>query len=183
MTLADNDIDIGLKCRLISLLGVLPLYNRNYLLGQLAHTELLRLSVCCRLLRDKIRNDNVLWKKIYRCRYLRGVYCKKEWEFVLWCARTDPNNIGLSVRRKDLLNNIDWHSVYRRRVSTENNWQSGRSNDIHIDTAWQQDINLDRESTKLYFVSATSVVLQQFYYDNNIMTYSYYIVESVAHTI
>jgi hypothetical protein len=39
---------------------------------------------------------------------------------------------SIPKRRKDLLNNVNWYHIYRRRVTTENNWRYGYSNNTII---------------------------------------------------
>jgi hypothetical protein len=74
-----------------------------------------------------VKND-LLWKRLYKQEFLSDIHYDKEIDFLLWCVRTDPNNIDIPTRRSDLLERIDWYNSFRRRVITENNWRHGYSN-------------------------------------------------------
>jgi hypothetical protein len=82
-----NTQDSNLSCKLLNLLTTITTWDRNVFCNSLNTVELIRLSICCRLLWNLIRRDNVLWKKQYNSAFLSGTYYTNEWEFVLWCAR------------------------------------------------------------------------------------------------
>jgi hypothetical protein len=84
-----------------------PAHNRRIFYNLLGYIRLLRLSVCCRSLRNNIQNDMLLWQKLYRKNSPSDTYYAKGTDFVLWCARTDVNNPCTSEKRTDLLKNVD----------------------------------------------------------------------------
>src|SRR5690349_8813080 len=89
--------------RLVHLLLVIPTENRNYFCSLLAHTELIRLSRCCRSLKESILDDAAFWREHYKHTFLSGPYYEKELHFVLWCARTASDAPEVPARRSDLL--------------------------------------------------------------------------------
>ncbi|KAI8057964.1 hypothetical protein BDF22DRAFT_739369 [Syncephalis plumigaleata] len=153
---------------LLDILTTLTFRERNYILSLLDHTEIIRLSACNHSLREIVCNNNVLWRKLYKCHFLSGAYRTKEWEFVFWCFRTDPNTISVPARRSDVVNNVDWYNTYRRRIATENNWRHSYSNTTEM------DIEMGNEEGKsgvtATYISATCVTL------------SYNDCESIRHT-
>jgi hypothetical protein len=60
-----------------------------------------------------VKKKDSLWKKLYEQEYLSNAYHDKELDFLLWCVRTDPNNIDIPTRRADLLGRIDWYNSFR----------------------------------------------------------------------
>ncbi|KAI8057948.1 hypothetical protein BDF22DRAFT_663005 [Syncephalis plumigaleata] len=142
---------------LLDILTTLTFRERNYIFSLLDHTEIIRLSACNHSLRGIVYNNNVLWRELYRCRFLSGAYRTKEWEFVFWCFRTDPNTISVPARRSDVVNNVDWYNTYRRRIATENNWRHSYSNTTEM------DIEMGNEEGKsgviATYISTTCVTL------------------------
>ncbi|KAI8056833.1 hypothetical protein BDF22DRAFT_668177 [Syncephalis plumigaleata] len=184
MVSIDSNTNFGWLCRLSKLFVALPAHDRNYTLSLLSHTDLVQLSVCCRLLRNVIRNDIVLWREVYRRKFLSDAYYKKEWEFVLWCIRTTADNSNKSQRRMAMLKGIDWYDIYRRRVATENSWRFGNATITHIDLELRACLR-DMERLRHVYVhstSATGVLLKEKYYDNSDNELvAYYNLEYLAH--
>ncbi|KAI8056050.1 hypothetical protein BDF22DRAFT_673455 [Syncephalis plumigaleata] len=163
----------------LDLLTLLPTEDRNYILSLLSHTDILRVSACNHSLRCTIRNDKLLWQALYKHEFLSGVYCKEEWDFVFWCIRTNPNTTSIPAKRSDVIKNVDWYDVYRRRVITEYNWRHGYSNTTEIDINWYnsygETVNIIRVRT-----SATGIFFMHIYMNNRSRKY-WYSVECTAY--
>ncbi|KAI8057834.1 hypothetical protein BDF22DRAFT_662531 [Syncephalis plumigaleata] len=121
---------------------------------------MIQLSTCCPLLGNITRNENTEWKSLYEHDFLSGVHQKKEWEFVFWCVRTDPNtaNTMSTMSRNDIIKSIDWRDIYRRRVETENNWRHGYSISTPIDLEWCTKYG-EKRDLGIHHTSATGIVL------------------------
>lgn len=174
MNVINHKTSVILAPRLVSLLFTLTENDKYRFYNLLGYTGLVRLSTCCRCLKDAIQNSSTLWNRLYKQRFLSSLYHEKELDFVFWCIRTDllatntptskqrekssnslswyynnfrqmtigkikqlvhPNrtaSASIPRRRKDLLNNVNWYHIYRRRVTTENNWRHGYSNNTII---------------------------------------------------
>ncbi|KAI9592638.1 hypothetical protein BDF19DRAFT_451147 [Syncephalis fuscata] len=68
-----------------------------------------------------------LWQHLYHRRFLSNPHKTKEWDFVYWCIRNQYSIGNIPMEAAVLLGKLDWRHVYRRRVTTENNWRYGRS--------------------------------------------------------
>jgi hypothetical protein len=116
--------------KLVLLLALLPFQGFRRFLGYLGVLDAIRLYGCSRSLRNTIRNDTAFWQRLYRVKFLFGPYTIKELDFVYWCARTGSSTATApSTNTSDVLNTLDWHDTYRRRVRTENNWVTTLSED------------------------------------------------------
>jgi hypothetical protein len=114
-----------LLCKSLVLLPALPIDNQNNIFSLLSHTDILRLSACYHFLRKTIFNDNLFWKALYKDKFLSGAQYVEEYDFVLWCVRTNPKAPNkLLVRKMKMLENLDWYNIYCRRVIMENNWRN-----------------------------------------------------------
>jgi hypothetical protein len=149
----------NLICKQVVILTALPFDNQSYIFGLLSHTNILILSICCRILRKAIRNYNILWKKVYEHKFLSDGQYDIEYEFIFRCARTKSKRPNVPVRRMDLLKNIDWH-IYRRRIITENNWRNGYSNTTYIELELDQYINLYRLDSYPYSDSTSGAIIK-----------------------
>jgi hypothetical protein len=157
MTIIARGICSGMASTKLDLLTLLPAEVHNYSLSLLNYVAILRLSVCCRLLRDTIIKDNILWRELYKQDFLSSEYRVKEWEFLFWCVRTDLNNEAIPTRRSDVIKNVDWYNTYRRRITTENNWRYGYSNITNVDIKrWGQ---CKDEGGLIYFESLTTHII------------------------
>ncbi|RKP24825.1 hypothetical protein SYNPS1DRAFT_29425 [Syncephalis pseudoplumigaleata] len=162
----------------VDLLATLPYYERDYLLSLLGHTGLMRLSACCRSWRSIICDDTALWKGQYKRAFLSGAYRDKEWEFVLWCLRTDAGDGSAPIRRADLLGkDIDWYNVYRRRVTTENNWRHDRASTIEMDAVIERDQHMADYRYSVHSTSATGAVVSLQHASNATQCPRYYSLE------
>jgi hypothetical protein len=58
-----------------------------------------------------------------------GSNANKELDFLHWCTRTDGSSTSTapSTNISDILNTLDWHDTYRRRVFTERNRRHNHS--------------------------------------------------------
>jgi hypothetical protein len=72
----------NLICKLLVILTALLAYDQSYIFGLISHTDILCLSACCYILRKAICNDNLLWKEIYRYKFLFDVQYAEEYDFV-----------------------------------------------------------------------------------------------------
>ncbi|RKP25738.1 hypothetical protein SYNPS1DRAFT_28540 [Syncephalis pseudoplumigaleata] len=180
MTASDTRASSSVSCQLLDVLTTFPFTDPASLLSLLGHIDLLRLSACCRSLRSRIRGNNALWQQLHERAFLFGAYRDKEWEFVLWCLRTDAGDGSAPIRRADLLEkDIDWYGIYRRRLTTENNWRHDRSATTSVDV----EVNQSKRATVSYFscTSATAMVLRLCHSIDGVQTYPICSLEFSAH--
>jgi hypothetical protein len=104
------------------ILTALPLDDKSSIYDSLGHKELVRLSACCRTLRGFILSDKQLWRVLYVKKFLSDAQYNREYEFILWCIRTNQESPTSPTGRMDILKNIDWYDICRRRMTTESNW-------------------------------------------------------------
>jgi hypothetical protein len=181
MTSAANNIHSGMPSTQLNLLMVLPYQDRHSIFNMLNYTEIMRLSACSHSLREIIRDDNILWRRLYKQDFLSSGYRKEEWEFIFWCVRTDPNTKIIPTRRADVIKSVDWYNTYRRRITTENNWRYGYSNATEIDTEWD-DIYGNKKEYKYRSTLATSIILKRSNYEIDVWKHSYYHVDYPAYS-
>ncbi|KAI9598247.1 hypothetical protein BDF19DRAFT_431817 [Syncephalis fuscata] len=110
--------------RLLNLVNHLP-HNDFYRFILYIGTSVLRLSLSCRLWRGKIIDNPSLWRYLYYHQFLIQAHRVKEWDFVYWCARNGFPIDQTPIESSALLDSLNWYDVYRRRVTTEQNWRHG----------------------------------------------------------
>ncbi|KAI9597061.1 hypothetical protein BDF19DRAFT_435691 [Syncephalis fuscata] len=163
-------------CKLITLLRTLPASDLHRMFIYLPISVLLRLSVCCRSLRNRIRNNTLLWKEIYKHHFMFGAYHAKEWEFVYWCARNYRNSTDMPDNVPTSLKSLDWYDVYRRHVCIEHNWRLCRSNTTDVEV----NIDLNGKQFNNGAVAATGVVLKGCSKETNDSIETIYSLESLT---
>ncbi|KAI9592629.1 hypothetical protein BDF19DRAFT_451134 [Syncephalis fuscata] len=112
--------------KLLVLVGHLPLNDFIRFISYLDDT-VIKFNYTCRSVNTKLKNNKALWQHLYHRRFLSNPHKTKEWDFVYWCIRNQYSIGNILMEAAVLLGKLDWRHVYRRRVTTENNWRYGRS--------------------------------------------------------
>ncbi|RKP26915.1 hypothetical protein SYNPS1DRAFT_27409 [Syncephalis pseudoplumigaleata] len=113
------------RCKLLLVVSHLPLADLDRFIAYLGDS-MLELRLCCRLLKARTDQHPLLWQYRYHRAFLSGPQRVEEWDFVYWCARSRFPVDSIPMQSAALLHRIDWRDVYRRRVTTEQNWRHGR---------------------------------------------------------
>ncbi|KAI9596950.1 hypothetical protein BDF19DRAFT_437291 [Syncephalis fuscata] len=149
--------------RLLAVVYQLPPTKLTQLILHVGFTATIQLSLSCRTLKEKIQGDVILWQCLYQDRFLNGLRRVKEWDFVYWCARDQFLADNMPIESTALLEKLDWYDVYRRRITTEQNWRSGHSKRI----VFSYPCGWKYKRISLKQLSANAVLLSNLYKGND----------------
>jgi hypothetical protein len=163
------------------ILTALPPDDKSSIYDAIGHKELVGLSACCRTLRVFILSDKQLWRVLYVKKFLSGAQYNREYEFILWCIRTNQESPTSPTRRMDILKNVDWYDVCRRRITTESNWRNDYSNIAYVDLKPSGKTRKHPSDFNVECIMATGVIIKRVSRSNNSEFTHYYNLNLQAH--